>query len=109
MSLTANALVTGLIVLRIFMVYKQVKPTFNLDDQDLLDTNTSGRKLLSIMFIILESGMGLFIIQLVRLVLYTKSAESNAIMQSYAIVLSIDQMLHVIIDNPLLLSLSYFY
>ena len=92
LSLVVNALVTGLIVLRIFTVYQEVKPT----SKERTLGATGGRKLRSIMFILIESGMVLFSMQLVRLVLCLLSAQ-NAAMQGYAITLGIDQMLHVII------------
>ena len=102
LSLVVNALATGLIVFKIFIVYQKVKPTSKEKNLGA----TGGRNLLSIMFIIIESGMALFSMQLVRLVLYLMSSES-AIMQGYAITLGIDQMVHVIITIRLL-KLSYF-
>jgi hypothetical protein len=96
MSLTVNALVTGLIVLRIFKTYQLLRPT--LIERNLGATGGGLRKLRSIMFIIIESGMALFSMQLVRLVLYIMSAENN-VMEGYAITLGIDQMLHVIIQR----------
>ena len=92
LSLTVNAWATGLIVFRIFMVYQQLKPT----SEEMALGFTGGRRLRSIMFILIESGMALFSMQLVRVVLYLVSAQ-NAAMQAYAITLGIDQMLHVII------------
>ena len=59
-----NALVSILIVFRIFQVYQQVKYT---SDEQTLGT-TGGRKLYSIMSIIIESGVVLFAIQLIRFV-----------------------------------------
>jgi hypothetical protein len=56
-SMTVNALVTGLIVFRIFKVFREVKDV------------TGGRKIRSIIFIIIESGMALFAIQLGRVVI----------------------------------------
>ena len=67
---------------------------------------TGGRKLRSIMFIIIESGMALFSMQLVRLVLYIMSAESD-VMEGYAITLGIDQMLHVINKDLSIVIFSY--
>ena len=66
LSLTVNATVTGLIVFRIMKVYLAGKPT--LSEQNLGATG-GGRKLRSIIFILIESGMALFAIQLGRLVL----------------------------------------
>ena len=102
LSLVVNALATGIIVLKIFAVYQKVKPT----SKEKTLGATGGRKLLSIMFIIIESGMALFTMQLLRLVLYLMSSQ-NAVMQGYAITLGIDQMVHVIITIPHL-KFSYF-
>ena len=95
LSLIVNAFVTGLIVLRIFMVYQEVKPT---STETTLGA-TGGRKLRSIMFILIESGMALFSMQLVRLVLGLFYSQ-NVAMEGYDITLGIDQMLHVTITNP---------
>src|SRR5882757_438584 len=67
-SMTVNALVTGLIVFRIFKVFREVKRVTTSDETSLGITASGGRKLQSIIFIIIESGMALFAIQLARLV-----------------------------------------
>ena len=60
--MTVNALVTGLIVFRIFKLWREVK-TSTADDQ------VTGRSTIqSVMFIIIGFGMALFSIQLTRLV-----------------------------------------
>jgi len=64
-SMTVNALVTGLIVFRIFKVFQEVKAA---SDKVLLSV-TGGSKLRSIIFIIIESGMALLSIQLTGLVI----------------------------------------
>lgn len=73
MSMTLNALVTGLIVFRIFKVFREVKvasePNFAL-------TDAPGSTLESIIFAIIESGMALFSIQLVRLVVVSVQTTS---------------------------------
>ena len=66
-SLTVNAAVTGLIVFRIFEVYKEVKPT--IENRILGNSEPAGAKLRSIMLIIIESGMAMSTIQLIRVVL----------------------------------------
>ena len=68
--MTVNALVSVLIVFRIFKVFQQIKPS---SDERRLETlgATGGRKLYSIMSIIIESGMILFSIQLAGFVLST--------------------------------------
>ena len=68
-SMTVNALLTGLIVFRIFKVFREVKhiPTSNGEFSGI----TGGRKLRSVMFVIIESGVALFVIQLARVVVTT--------------------------------------
>ena len=91
LSMTVNALVTGLIVFRIFKVFKEVK-TATADDQILGDTG--GSTLQRVIFIIIESGMALFSIQLTRLVavIVTTDAANNA----YVLISGIHEMLNVI-------------
>ena len=64
-SMTVNILVTGLIVFKILKVSLEVKAT----SVEKTLGSTGGTKLRNIIFIIIESGMALFAIQLVRLVL----------------------------------------
>jgi hypothetical protein len=54
MTMTVNAVVTGLIVFKIFKVFTKVKPT---SDEKTLGATRHGSKLLPIMFVIIESGM----------------------------------------------------
>ena len=97
LSLTVNGMVTGLIVFRIMKVYLEVKPTLSENNLGL----TGGRKLRSIIFILIESGMALFAIQLGRLVLNVISpVESDSPSAASCIIEpfnSIQQMLNVII------------
>jgi uncharacterized iron-regulated membrane protein len=86
-SMTVNALVTGLIVFRIFKVFREVKDV------------TGGRKLRSIIFIIIESGMALFAIQLARLVIATTGQRTNAEEDIYPLVGGIYEMLNVVISS----------
>src|SRR5882757_9855666 len=65
-SMTVNALVTGLIVFRIFKVFREVNSVTTSNETSL--GVTGGRKLRSIIFIIIESGMALFAIYLAQLV-----------------------------------------
>ena len=65
LSMTVNALVTGLIAFRIFKVFREVK-TATANDQIL--GVTGGSTLRRVVFILIESGMALFSIQLARLV-----------------------------------------
>ncbi|KAF8814574.1 hypothetical protein BYT27DRAFT_7206016, partial [Phlegmacium glaucopus] len=63
-SLAVNGVVTGLIVLRIFKVYWEIRPTF--EDQT-LGIGTKD-KIRSIISIIIESGMAMFTIQIIAVV-----------------------------------------
>ena len=89
-SLTVNAVLTGLIVLRIVKVYWEVRPTS--EDRDLGAGGGNG-KLRSIIFIIIESGMAMFSIQLVRVVL------GHLNYDNVVIVVCINQMFFVIIQS----------
>ena len=66
-SMVVNALVTGLIAFKILKVLLKVKPTSVEQTLGSL-RSTVGPKLRHILFIIIESGMALFAIQLVRVV-----------------------------------------
>ena len=67
-SMVVNALVTGLIAFKILKVFLEVKPTSV--EQTLGSLNsTGGPKLRCIIFIIIESGMALFAIQLAHVVI----------------------------------------
>ena len=94
-SLAVNALVTGLIVFRIFKVFRQVKRA-TLDDQIL--GVAGGTPLRRIIFILIESGMALFSIQLVRLVL-TLHIDIYAAFELIQIVVNIHELLNVIIRS----------
>ena len=58
LSLTVNALVTGLIVFKILKVFLEAQSA----------TVIGGRNLRSVIFVLIESGMALFSIQMARLV-----------------------------------------
>ena len=94
MSMTVNALVMCLIVFRIFRVFREVKVTTTSDEKTL--GITGGRKLWSIMFIIIESGMALFSIQLARVVVST-SLGTMAEFDAFGLIVGIHEMLIVII------------
>jgi hypothetical protein len=67
-SMAVNALMTGLIVFKILKVFLEFKPTsVELSLGSL--SSARGSKLRNIIFIIIESGMALFAVQLVRIVL----------------------------------------
>ena len=86
-SMTVNALVTGLIVFRIFKVFRANKSL----------GITRGNKLGSITFVIIESGMALFAIQLARFILSTYQTAAA----EYAIefVAAIHEIVNVIISS----------
>jgi hypothetical protein len=69
--MAVNTLVTGLIVFRIFKVFWEVKAATTSVERTL--GTTGGTKLRHVIFIIIESGMALFAVQLLRFVLYNLS------------------------------------
>ena len=91
LSMTVNALVTGLIVFRLFEVFQQVK-TATANDQIL--GMTGGSTLQRIIFIIIESGMALFSIQLARLV--ASIVNTDAANDFYLLASGTHEMLNVI-------------
>jgi hypothetical protein len=98
MSMTVNALVMCLIVFRIFKVLKEVMVTTTSDETSL--GITSGRKLWSIIFVIIESGMALFSIQLARVVVSTSfGTTAQADFDAFGLIVGIHEMLIVIITS----------
>ena len=99
--MVVNALVTGLIVFKILRVFLQVKATSVERTLGSL-SSTGGPKLRHIIFIIIESGMALFAIQLVRVVI-SSVVEPQAgqtppsLLIAYDFVIIIHQTLNVII------------
>ena len=98
LSMTINALVTGLIVFRILKVFQEVKTT-TAEDQIL--RVTSGNTLRRVIFIIIESGMALFSIQLARLVMevaiVNNTMDAATVQDAYYLIGSIHEMLNVIV------------
>ena len=94
-SMTVNALVTGLIVFRIFKVFREVKIVTTSNETSL--GVTGGSKLRSIIFIIIESGMALFAIQLVQLVIVATGLGTDAENIVYQLIIGIYEMLNVVI------------
>jgi hypothetical protein len=99
-SMAVNALVTGLIVFKILNVFLKFKSTSVEQTLGSL-SSTGGRQLRHIVFIIIESGMTLFAIQLVRIVLasvveQTMSNEITRQVVGMEIVITINQMFNVI-------------
>ena len=103
--MAVNALMTGMIVFRILKA-TEVKPTSVERTLGL----TEGNKFRHIMFIIIESGMALFAIQLVRIVLsFTSVTEEQLpfLQAASDLVIAINQMLNVIIIRSLFLLLLF--
>ena len=103
--MAVNALMTGMIVFRVLKV-TGVKPT----SIERTLGSTEGNKFRHIMFVIIESGMALFAIQLVRIVLefIPVSAEQlpfDQVASDFVVV--INQMLNVIILRSLFLLLLF--
>ena len=94
LSMTVNALVTGLIVFRIFKVFQESK-TIPTDDQSSGDTG--GSTLQRVMFILIESGMALFLIQVARLV--GRIVRTDAGIDTYYLIVGIHEILNVIIRS----------
>ena len=67
--MVVNALVTGLIVFKILKVFLLVNKATSVDRALGSLSSTGGPKLRHIIFIIIESGIALFAIQLVRVVI----------------------------------------
>ena len=69
-TMTVNTLVTGMIVFRILKVVGITRPTSESSVERILGVTASeGNKFRHIMFIIIESGMALFVIQLALVVM----------------------------------------
>ena len=102
MSLTVNALVTGLIVFRITKVYWQVvKPavagkTFGA---------TGGSRLRPVIFILIESGMALLCMQLAQMVLNVVQTDAAIIVDQP--IAYIVQMLNVITRSTIIVYFFY--
>ena len=109
--MVVNALVTGLIVFKILKVFLEVKPTSELVERTLSSlpvpvSSTGGPKFRHIISIIIESGMALFAIQLVRVVISSlmelqggPTPLEHALATGLEVVVSIHQMLNVIIRS----------
>ena len=96
-SMTVNALVTGLIVFKIFKVFREVKSVTTSEDKSLGITH--GNKLRSVIFIIIESGMVLFAVQLARVVITTQlRAMTDATYYAFQFIVAIHEMVNVIIS-----------
>jgi hypothetical protein len=95
-SMAVNALVTGLIVYKIFKAFRKVQQNSTSVEKSL--GVIGGRKYRSVIFVIIESGIALFAIQLLRVIL-SVHAFSNSIPITVArsFIIVTHQMLNVII------------
>ena len=91
-TIAVNALVTGLIVFKILKVFLEVKPT----SVESTLGSTGGNTLRHVIFVIIESGMMLFAIQLVRVLFFILPAVKQ---QSLNLIIGINQMFNVIIKS----------
>ena len=101
-SMAVNTLVTGLIVFKILKVFLEVKANSVEPTLGSLSSNAGDTKLRHIIFIIIESGMALFAIQLVRVVLTSMPAvqtDESSVYSALQIVISIHEMVNVIIRS----------
>jgi hypothetical protein len=103
-SMAVNALMTGLIVFKILKVFLEFKSTSVEQTLGSL-SSTGGSKLRHIIFIIIESGMALFAVQLVRVVLIslvtaqTEDGNLTRALVGMELIMVIHQMLNVIITS----------
>ena len=92
-SMAVNALVTGLIIFKILKVFLEVNPIL----VELTLDSTGGTKLRHVMFVIIESGLALFAIQLIRVTFNLLPLGPGVDIMDYLI--AINQMFNVIIRS----------
>ena len=92
-SMTVNALATGLIVFRLFKVFREVRAASN----ERIFGATGGNTLRAIIFILIESGMALFSIQFARFVIILVD-RNKGLWDGYPLIVSAHEMLNVIIQ-----------
>lgn len=107
-SMIVNSLVTGLIVFRIFKVFREVRAA---PDEPTSGT-AGGSGLRTVIFVLIESGMALVSIQLVRLIATAQSVaaaelDGTAVKVVYLVVY-IHEMLNVTIRSHISKSLSFY-
>ena len=93
-SMTVNAVVTGLIVFKISKVFQRVKSATTSQEKSL--GITGGTKLRSLIFVIIESGMALFAIQLARVAISATLVMTVAEFDAFQFIGATQQMLNVI-------------
>ena len=103
LSMAVNTLVTGLIVFKILKVFLEVKPT--LTERTLGATGGTKLRHIRVIFIIIESGMALFAIQLVRVVLSCLPLQPSTII-AFSLTIGINQMFNVVITSS---HYAYYY
>ena len=94
--MVVNTLTTGLIVFKILKVFLEVKATSIERTLGSLGSNAVDTKLRHIIFIIVESGMTLFAIQLLRVVLITSLWAVQQTSSTQPAILSIEVALNLI-------------
>jgi hypothetical protein len=119
LSIAVNTLVTGLIVFRILKVFLEVKAATTSVERTLGTTWTGTKLLRNVVFMIIESGMALLFVQLVRVTLYILQIQldgdaSDSATNGYVILIVINEMFNVISIRsvcPLLLFLliTFYY
>jgi hypothetical protein len=112
-SIAVNALVTGLIVFKIVKVFLEVKDTTTSVERTLGLGSTGGTKFRHVIFIIIESAMALFAIQVLHLgfafITSTGPGESSLSARiRYNLIGGIAQMFNVIIRFVHLLLLLFY-
>jgi hypothetical protein len=104
-SMAVNTLVTVLIVFKIVKVFLKVKPTSVERTLGLGSTSAGGTTLRHVIFVIIESAMALFAIQVVRLVLSLNLWDGSV---PFELIFGIAQMLNVIIRSVHFLLLLFY-
>ena len=94
LSMAVNAVVTGLIVFKIFKAFQALKTSI-ADGQILGAAASGGNTFRRVIFILIESGMALFSIQLARLVAIM--VDTSAAMKAQELITTVHEMLNVII------------
>ena len=107
LSIAVNALVTGLIVFKILGVFLEVKAATTSVERT-LGKAWAGTKLRHVVFVIIESGMALLVVQLARLIFYILQFSSYAASIGYVMLISINEMLNVISIRSVRLLLLFF-
>ena len=106
-SMVANALVTGLIVFKISKVFLENKA--NSVEQSLGSlSSTEGTKLQRIIFIILESGMMLFAVQVVHVVLTPLQPQGIGPVTPFIIALSFIIVIHEMM-SVIIISVHFYF